>query len=293
ECGGGFLSQYSVLLSALGIRRIQRHASFAASPVRLACQHAQDTPQRIRIFSRPDTKHIVGISTQPGRGVFVARRFLCVRLSTSVLTILSAFNAGGAAALPPGVALVPGNSLAPDISIVEYAIPTANSVPDAIVSGPDGNLWFTESFTGRLGRITPAGQVSEFPVAATAIAAGPDGNVWFTEATAIGKITPAGQVTRYPYAGGKANGITLGPDGNLYFTDSGSKIGKITPQGSITEFPTPTAGDVPLGITLGADGNLSYTAMGCRTCDTTTPDTIGRITPAGAATEFQIPTPLA
>ena len=33
----------------------------------------------------------------------------------------------------------------------------------AITAGPDGNLWFTEPNLERIGRITPAGVVSEFP----------------------------------------------------------------------------------------------------------------------------------
>src|SRR5262249_27559025 len=44
----------------------------------------------------------------------------------------------------------------------EFALPTANSVPQGIARGPDGNLWFTEFTSNRIGRITPAGQVTEF-----------------------------------------------------------------------------------------------------------------------------------
>ena len=32
-----------------------------------------------------------------------------------------------------------------------------------ITSGPDGNLWFTEP-TGMIGRLTPLGALTEFPV---------------------------------------------------------------------------------------------------------------------------------
>ena len=32
----------------------------------------------------------------------------------------------------------------PPFGYVEYAIPTASSAPQNIVTGPDGNLWFTE-----------------------------------------------------------------------------------------------------------------------------------------------------
>src|SRR5262249_2400976 len=60
----------------------------------------------------------------------------------------------------------------------------------AITAGRDGNLWFTDPVgVGQVGRITPAGQVTEFTPPSTdngpslgagnAITAGPDGNVWF------------------------------------------------------------------------------------------------------------------
>lgn len=50
----------------------------------------------------------------------------------------------------------------PTSSIVEYTIPTANSYPTSITSGPDGNLWFTEMFGHQIGRITPDGLITEF-----------------------------------------------------------------------------------------------------------------------------------
>ena len=67
--------------------------------------------------------------------------------------------------------------------------------------------------------------ITEYPVKGelpTEIAEGPDGNMWFTEfgSANIGKITPSGQVTQYPVPGGdNPDGITEGPDGNMWFTD--------------------------------------------------------------------------
>src|SRR6516165_7548959 len=77
----------------------------------------------------------------------------------------------------------------------------------AITGGPDGNLWFTDPIARTVGRITPDGQVTEFPtpgISAGAITAGPDGNLWFVNNVltfagnpAIGRITPDGQVTDF------------------------------------------------------------------------------------------------
>jgi virginiamycin B lyase len=96
----------------------------------------------------------------------------------------------------------------------------------------------------------------------TEIARGPDGNLWFTEpdANRIGRITPAGIVTEFsvPTPNGLPGAITAGPDGNLWFTeDRGQRIGRISPSGIITEFSL-LAGDLPTEITAGPDGNLWF-----------------------------------
>jgi streptogramin lyase len=61
----------------------------------------------------------------------------------------------------------------------EFPVPTAASGPTDIVLGADGNFWFTELNADRIGRITPAGVVTEFtlPVGRglTGITSGPDG----------------------------------------------------------------------------------------------------------------------
>ena len=176
-------------------------------------------------------------------------------------------------------------------AISEIAVPTAGSRPLRIVTGPDGNLWFTEEVASKVGRITPAGIITEFSTltagsGAEGIAAGPDGNLWFTELHAgkIGRITPAGNITEFliPTANSGPADITVGPDGNLWFTEqSGDKIGQITTAGTITEFSTPASSE-PRGITTGPDGNLWFTES--------TAGKIGRITTAGTVTEFAVPT---
>ena len=46
--------------------------------------------------------------------------------------------------------------------LAEFGLPTANAGLDQITLGADGQLWFTESLTNRIGRITNSGSVSEF-----------------------------------------------------------------------------------------------------------------------------------
>src|SRR3954467_12232651 len=117
-----------------------------------------------------------------------------VALATVLLTLLlpagasaqsiTEFHAGITPGIPPG--------------------PLA-ATPIGIAAGPDGNLWFTEFNAARVGRITPAGVITEYSAGISAhseplgITAGPDGNMWFTELDGqVGTITPAGLVHEIP-----------------------------------------------------------------------------------------------
>jgi streptogramin lyase len=183
-----------------------------------------------------------------------------------------------------------------------------------ITRGPDGNLWFTEAANNAIGKITPAGNVTEYPlpphlspdgmhnVQPYRITAGPDGNLWFTEAATyqydpinnlysnhIGSITPAGVISEFEVSRGDFSGpggITFGPDGNLWFTKSNAnkitRFGVGTNLGSMTDFLVPTADSVPAEITAGPDGNLWFTEYAS--------NKIGKITTAGVVTEYPVPT---
>src|SRR5438445_611851 len=49
------------------------------------------------------------------------------------------------------------------LSITSFPIPLVEVVqPQGIATGPDGNVWFTEAGAGRIGRMTPAGALTEF-----------------------------------------------------------------------------------------------------------------------------------
>ncbi|HEX9095509.1 MAG TPA: IPT/TIG domain-containing protein [Candidatus Dormibacteraeota bacterium] len=179
----------------------------------------------------------------------------------------------------------------------DNSISAPNVGPQDVVAGPDGNLWFTEGSANQIGRITPAGAVTEFPLPAAnsaphGITAGPDGNLWFAESLTnrIGRITTAGVITEFPIPTSSSgpHDITAGPDGNLWFTESFSnKIGRITTAGAITEFSVPTAGSQPGGIAAGSDGNLWFTES---TESGLGVANIGRITPSGSITEAPTPT---
>jgi streptogramin lyase len=205
--------------------------------------------------------------------------------------------------------VAPGGAVDKKGQVTEFSAGiTAGAFPRAITAGPDGNVWFTEYRGGRIARITPTGEVTEFSVNSgdrlNGITTGPDGNLWFTQQGAdrsgdgIGRITPTGVVTMFsaglaPALDGQdltssLFGITAGPDGNLWFTEaSANRIGRITPTGVITEFSAGiTKG--PDSITAGPDGNLWFTEASIQNQETgeVTPGGIGRITPRGVVTEL-------
>jgi len=104
----------------------------------------------------------------------------------------------------------------------------ASDDPQSIAAGPEGNMWFTDaSAPYMIGRINPAGEVSEFPAPTvpSSIVAGPDGNMWFTEDGAgeeagVGCIIPTGQIElqHEQTVGGEPEGITV-DEGSIWFTE--------------------------------------------------------------------------
>ena len=76
-----------------------------------------------------------------------------------------------------------------------------------ITSGPDGNLWFTEFGTDKIGKINPSTDaITEYSnrdlddAEPDEITVGPDGNLWFTEQgppRSAGSIPPPGSSPEY------------------------------------------------------------------------------------------------
>ena len=153
-----------------------------------------------------------------------------------------------------------------------------------ITAGPDGspdhNLWFTEFNSGKIGRITPKGVVSEFQVTNTglfSIATGPDGNLWATDVTDrdIYRIQPskcsaslhdcndvlAVSTVGIPGLSGNPGSIVSGPNGNLWFTIGGS-LAEITTRGLISPVSQgitgSTVGDSSQSITVGPQSTLWF-----------------------------------
>jgi virginiamycin B lyase len=151
-----------------------------------------------------------------------------------------------------------------------------------MVTGPDGNIWFTDTGNNQIDRVTPQGQITQFSLPVHDITSSGT-----TPQLAVGgppiidpNPVPPPVSTTAPDDPMPAD-IVVGPDHALWFTESGvDRIGRITTDGTITEFQTPTANSSPLGLTVGSDHNLWFIESGA--------NDIGRITPAGTITEFPL-----
>lgn len=197
--------------------------------------------------------------------------------------------------------------MTPDGQFHLFRLPSPNVYLTSIAAGADGNLWFTENVDGtngtspHIGRMTPAGTFSDFPVTAPfaegyleQIIVGADGNLWFSlggvvatydSVGAIGKITPQGAITIFQL--GKfavPEDMTVGPDHNVWFTTD-FEVGRVTPKGQVHLFdPDPRESrDSRLilgGITTGPDGALWFA---------TEDVVVGRVTTNGAFTLYPFP----
>jgi streptogramin lyase len=154
---------------------------------------------------------------------------------------------------------------------VEYPIPTANSGPEQITVGPDGNLWFVEASGNKIGEVTTAGSFNQYTVPTASsdpvsITNGPNSALWFTELNAskvtIGQVTTSGTIT--PYSDSIENAqptdITTGTNGLLYFTDyADDTIESVNPStGKFVSHNIPSADSGPTGITVGPDGLIWF-----------------------------------
>lgn len=155
-----------------------------------------------------------------------------------------------------------------------------------IAVGPDGALWFTRPFAGKIGRLTslPFEFINIADSAPLGMAPGLDGSVWFTDAAGdrVGRLS-RNSLVQYELGPGRGpNAIAAAPDGGAFFTnfDAGT-VGRITPDGDFIEFTIPFPDDLPGDIVLGPDGNYWFTLDLA---------SIGRITPEGVITIFPTPT---
>lgn len=146
-----------------------------------------------------------------------------------VAGLTAALGAASYAADPERVQLEPRTSRvepkrAPGLTV--YPVPTSAAGLDEIVTAPNGDMWFVEEKANKVGRITPAGVISEFALPATTtgvtegaydLTVAPDGTIWVVFdfgrkivqldlGTGVGTVYSLGP---YPYG----EEVEIGPDG--------------------------------------------------------------------------------
>jgi streptogramin lyase len=180
------------------------------------------------------------------------------------------------AVLVAGVAMLVASvaQAAPIGTLKQFRVPTANSDPLGITRSSDGNFWFTEShlraigIDNAIGRITPAGTVTEFVVCQFcfpgAIVQASDGNLYFTSNDGLGSITTAGVFRGFANPPSPPAPSVVIPNriaaqgGNVWFTDFNNdtlwRYDVVT--GVFTAFVLPPAGidRVPDGVAVDASG---------------------------------------
>jgi streptogramin lyase len=207
----------------------------------------------------------------------------------------------------------------PQGNITDFLVPSRahrstgdlpHSQPHAIVTGPDGNLWFPDMGGNKVARITPTGALAEYPLPPHpanpfgsfpySITASPDGALWFTEGASmrIGRISPDGRISEFelPEVNHVPTDILAGFDGAFWFLEPNqSLLGRITIDGRITEFALPHASCHTAGVpTTTSDGpcevvNFTSGPDGAIWFSEAWRDALGRIDGQGHTTEYSLP----
>lgn len=208
--------------------------------------------------------------------------------------------ANGDTAIAPGL-VIPPNPTSNDGGSLSF-----------LVTGPDGNVWWTYHGTGpvlnplignSLGLLTlPPDNNALF----TAVTVGPDKDMWFYGEVFRGPLLVS-SFARYTTSGkylgtiGLSTSISVnqnavtGPDGAIWVTDqffpnnqNTFAIGRITSTGAVTNYPLPNPridNAEPEDITVGGDGALWFTIS----IDNFKSSAVGRITTSGQLTEYPLP----
>lgn len=182
------------------------------------------------------------------------------------------------------------------------------AIPENIAAGPDGALWFTDA-VGRIGRITTAGAIEEFPVGqritmpsvpfapARPIVAGAE-SVWFiVSPRLIGRVTLAGRVKLYrprsSYSGVEASGdrgalvgLAAAADGTIWFTRESGEVARIDGTGRVRTITNRLL--AAYGIAFDAAG-VAWIGEGPRYDEgegRETPARVARLTAAGDLHQF-------
>jgi streptogramin lyase len=226
--------------------------------------------------------------------------------TSCTLLVLGALLVGAAPSAAGGTSASRGPTRA--LPVTYFFVPSLHSRPFRIVPGPDGNMWFTDTDEALIGKITPSGQITEYPIGSGKhpydLIAGSDGNIWFTEQfnNKIGAVDLAGNLIHEYYSPGsnsQPRGITVGPNGDIYWADGGDgqevtdDVGRLLPDGTVVQYQLGPYVSFPTGITAGPDGNLWVAEeLGVNPDVGDAPGTIDSVSPDGKTINlYPLPVP--
>jgi virginiamycin B lyase len=135
--------------------------------------------------------------------------------------------------------------ITPSGVITPHEFPSRRAAVEAsVIAGPDGNIWYSRTFTDDreplavIGKVTPGGVISEYPVpqpdSFVIPAAGPDGNIWYADNaySSVGRVTGTGVITRFPQpCESHPAQLTSGPGGDVWFYEAGGLPSQSVPRG--------------------------------------------------------------
>ena len=159
--------------------------------------------------------------------------------------------------------------------VTQFPLAGSSNYSNALVTGPDGNLWIAETNSNAIGVFDSSTQAeTNIPLPTgyqvpTSIISGPGGNLWFADSTtvnnlpAIGSINPTTHViTQYQDATANSTSGVLAADGNgnIWSLNYGGTVTEFNPSTStFTSFTVPTANSGLEGITQGPGGSIWFT----------------------------------
>ncbi len=199
----------------------------------------------------------------------------------------------GQSGVPPAITYRMGKGTV-DVFTVVTGIedPLSDLTTDA-----DGNVWFVS--TVHVGRLTPLGGVTLFPVQDEAIpgypwtiVTGSDGNPWFGRLNGgdLTRVTTEGVMTAFPMPAADwfdAPMLVAGPDALWFGGQQFGFIGEMSPAGVVSKIPVATADGI--GLAVGADGTLWFDSTFLTDGGLTPSYRITRRASGGASENYPVP----
>ena len=153
---------------------------------------------------------------------------------------------------------------------------------DQVITGPDGNIWFSQFRTSAVGIVSSAGIQRRFTLSSakgvSGLTVGGDGNVWATNLNKLVmyRITPGGTVTEFP-VGTQVAEVATASTGDVWGAPfySNPDIQVVAPGGAVSALPL---GGFSASI---ARGPLGFMWLGDKKSGRIT-----RVSAAGTATTF-------